>query len=254
MKNQNKQSIIILCGGMSKRMGEDKGSMLIQKTPMIIHVLETITPQINEVIIVLNDRKRISKYKLMIDKYLKKFNKKFNFKLIFVEDEIKDKGPMSGIMTGLKNISSEYGLILPCDSPFISKEYIKNMFKILNEIKSFHKDVDGIIPFHLKKKLETEKNNENETKFPKSGFYKDGELKNLIIENTEPLHSIYKKNTNKTIESLLKQNEMKVKSLIKLINPYFILIDENKNNNTNKRSIYNISSSNFKNINYKKDI
>ena len=282
MKSQSSQSIIILCGGMSKRMGQDKGSMKIQEVPMIIHVLEAITPQINEVIIVLNDRDRIAKYKSIIDSYLKKLNKKFNFNLIFLEDEIKNKGPMSGIMTGLKNISSEYGLILPCDSPFISNEYIKNMFEILDEIKSLYNNVDGITPFHFKKKLENEdkneknniktnkkvngklnrktkendnkKNNKNEIDIPKSGFYKEGVMKNFIIENTEPLHSIYKKNTYKTIESLLEQNEMKVKSLIKSINSYFILIDEYKDNSTNKKLNYNISSSNFKNINYKKDI
>lgn len=286
MKNQSSQSVIILCGGMSKRMGQDKGSMKIQETPMIIHVLEAITPQINEVIIVLNDRDRIAKYKSIIDSYLKKLNKKFNFNLIFLEDEIKNKGPMSGIMTGLKNISSQYGLILPCDSPFISNEYIKNMFEILDEIKSLYNNVDGIIPFHFKKKLENEdkneknniktnkktnkkingklnrktkendnkKDNKNEIDIPKSGFYKEEVMKNFIIENTEPLHSIYKKNTYKTIESLLEQNEMKVKSLIKSINSYFILIDEYKDNSTNKKLNYNISSSNFKNINYKKDI
>lgn len=286
MKSQSSHSIIILCGGMSKRMGQDKGSMKIQETPMIIHVLEAITPQINEVIIVLNDRDRIAKYKSIIDSYLKKLNKKFNFNLIFLEDEIKNKGPMSGIMTGLKNISSEYGLILPCDSPFISNEYIKNMFEILDEIKSLYNNVDGIIPFHFKKKLENEdkneknniktnkknnkkvngklnrktkenynkKDNKNEIDIPKSGFYKKGVMKNFIIENTEPLHSIYKKNTYKIIESLLDQNEMKVKSLIKSINSYFILIDEYKDNSTNKKLNYNISSSNFKNINYKKDI
>ena len=266
MKIQSNQSIIILCGGMSKRMGQDKGSMQIQETPMIIHVLEAITPKINEVIIVLNDRDRIAKYKSIIDSYLKKLNKKFNFKLIFVEDEIKNKGPISGIMTGLKNISSEYGLILPCDSPFISNEYIKNMFKILDEIKSLYTDVDGIVPFHFKKKLENEekngknkgndneKDNENEIDLPKSGFYKEGVIKNFIIENTEPLHSIYKKNTYKAIESLLEQNEMKVKSLIKSMNSYFILIDEYKDSSTNKKLNYNISNSNFKNINYKKDI
>ncbi len=44
MKSQSSQSIIILCGGMSKRMGQDKGSMKIQEVPMIIHVLEAITP------------------------------------------------------------------------------------------------------------------------------------------------------------------------------------------------------------------
>ncbi len=101
-------------------------------------------------------------------------------------------------------------------------------------------------------KMIMKKNNENEIDLPKSGFYKEGVMKNFIIENTEPLHSIYKKNTYKTIELLLEQNEMKVKSLIKSMNSYFILIDEDKVISTNEKLNYNISGSNFKNINYKK--
>ena len=43
------------------------------------------------------------------------------------EDKIKNKGPMPGIMTGLGEIKSEYALILPCDSPYVSENYIKTM-------------------------------------------------------------------------------------------------------------------------------
>ena len=58
--SENIKSCIILCGGKSSRMGQDKGSMIIQDKPMIKHILSTLNHHINEVIIVLNDQDRIA--------------------------------------------------------------------------------------------------------------------------------------------------------------------------------------------------
>ena len=111
MTNENIKSCIILCGGKSSRMGQDKGSMIIQNNPMIKHVLSTLNHHISEVVIVLNDEFRINKYNEFINP------DDYAYAITFVEDKIKNKGPMPGIMTGLSNINSDYALILPCDSP-----------------------------------------------------------------------------------------------------------------------------------------
>lgn len=219
MNCENIRSAIILCGGMSRRMGEDKGSMKIDEKPMIIHLLESLNYQIDEAIIVLNDTKRISKYKSLISEYIN-----FDFDIIFVEDEIKNKGPLSGIMTGLKAISSDYGLILPCDSPYISSDFVNYMFKTLNDLNS-NKTIDGLVPCYN---------------------CEDTNLKKVILDNSEPLHSIYKKETYPIIEDLLKSDEKQVKSYINLINSYFIPISKDSNSKINEI--------NFKNINYKNDL
>ena len=67
MTNENIKSCIILCGGKSSRMGQDKGSMIIQNNPMIKHVLSTLNHHISEVVIVLNDEFRINKYNEFIN-------------------------------------------------------------------------------------------------------------------------------------------------------------------------------------------
>ena len=54
-KSENIKSCIVLCGGQSRRMGQDKGSMFIQGKPMIKHILSTLNHEMNEVIVVLND-------------------------------------------------------------------------------------------------------------------------------------------------------------------------------------------------------
>ena len=132
MNSKKQHSCIILCGGQSRRMGQDKGSMIIQDKPMINHILSTLNNEINEVIIVLNNKDRIDKYKNFIKK------EDYNFKITFAEDEIKNIGPMSGILTGLKHITSDYALILPCDSPYVTEKLIENIF---NELDSDHQAI-----------------------------------------------------------------------------------------------------------------
>jgi len=229
MKEKSIRSVIIICGGMSRRMGEDKGSMEIDKKPMIIHVLEALTSQIDEAIIVLNDSERVIKYKVLIQGNSKNtdiYYNSFDFDIKFVEDEVKNKGPLSGIKTGLKAISSEYALVLPCDSPYISSDFVNYMFNLLEKFIEDNVDIKAIIPYHT-----CENDNSNS--------------KNLILENCEPLHSIYKRENYSIIEDLLDSDEKQVKSFIDIIDSYFIPIDNGENSK--------ITGINFKNINYKDD-
>ncbi len=187
--NENIKSCIILCGGKSIRMGQDKGSMIIQNEPMIKHILSTLNNQINEAVIVLNNKERIDKYCDFIDP------KDYTYNITFVEDKIKNKGPLPGIMTGLSQITSNYALILPCDSPYVSKKYINTIF---NEIED---NCQAVVPYHdIENKLKT----------------------------SEPLHSIYNKNILSEIERLISEDTLHIKGLIEKIDAKFVLIDNKK--------------------------
>lgn len=187
--SENIKSCIILCGGKSSRMGQDKGSMIIQDKPMIKHILSTLNHHINEAIIVLNDEERIARYEEFINP------DDYSFNLFFEEDEIKNRGPMPGIMTGLGKITSDYALILPCDSPYVSANYINTIF---NEIDD---EYQAIVPYH------------------------DSENK---LKTSEPLHSIYNRNIIPEIEKLIGEGTLHIKGLIEKIDTKFILIDNKK--------------------------
>ena len=276
MKNENLRSAIVLCGGESRRMGQDKGSMIINKKPMILHILQTLNTQIDEVILVLNDIERIANYQKIIQNY---FNNnvlvEFSYDLIFLEDEIKGHGPLSGIMTGLENVSSNYALVLPCDSPFVDINFVNFMFDRLNKtlasnfhninvnnninnsynsnnnnnnnnLKNNHIDdlnvIDAIVPYHYKNKESNQNSTFKYSNNSNNSFFLNNEneiIKNFLLNNCEPLHSIYKKNNYKKIRKLLNSNIYDVKSLLTNINSYFLLID-NENS--------------FKNLNTKEDI
>ena len=183
------KSSIILCGGQSRRMGKDKGSLIIKDKPMIKYILSTLNNEIDEVIIVLNDSKRIDKYMEFINP------EDYSYKLKFVEDKIKNKGPSSGILTGLENISSEYAIVFPCDNPFVTKNTIQTLFNELSD------NIQAVVPYH------------------------DPEDK---LKTSEPLHSIYNKNIIPIINEQILNDSLHIKGIIEKIDTKFVLIDNKK--------------------------
>lgn len=170
-------------------MVQDKGSMIIQNKPMIKHILSTLNNQIDEAIIVLNDQVRVDKYTEFINP------EEYTYSITFLKDKIKSKGPISGIMTGLSEIKSDYALILPCDSPYVSKDYIQTIFSQIDT------NYQAIVPYH-------DENNK--------------------LKTSEPLHSIYKKDIITEIEKLVNKDVLHIKGLIEKITTKFILIDNKK--------------------------
>lgn len=112
---------IILAGGKSSRMGEDKGLMLFEEKPMIQHIIDRIKPLVNHVIIISDN----SSYQ--------------QFGHPVFEDLIKGKGPMAGILTGLQHSTTNKNVILSCDVPFVNEVLIKLL--IANA-----KNTDVVIP------------------------------------------------------------------------------------------------------------
>lgn len=213
------KSCILLCGGMSTRMGEDKGIMLLNNKPLLIHILEKLETHVNEVILVLRDSIQVEKYQDILSKYSlqespknqnqKGANYNFSFDLKMVSDKIKNQGPLAGIYTGLSNINSDYSLVIPCDSPYISQAFLDNIFSIL---KNSEMDYDALVP----------------------------QWDELHIE---PLHSIYHKRTGPLIEKLILDEIRDVKSFIKELNVYFIDV-----------KLLDPSLKSFKNLNRPQDL
>lgn len=220
-------------------MGQDKGSMIIQDKPMILHILDKLNYKINDAVIVLNDVERVAIYEELLNQYSEDtIYNKFDYKISFVDDEIKGKGPLSGIMTGLKNIKTNHAIVLPCDSPYIEPNYIDKMFKLLEETDF----PDALIPFNK------EINHEKDLLSEYNLFKNKNKLRKLTeedkIKQSEPLHAVYSKNSGLLIEDLIKEDNLFIKDFIRKIdNKEFIFIDDNL-----------IKEINFKNINRIEDL
>ena len=116
-------NVIILAGGKSSRMGEDKGLMSLFGKPMIGYVIDTVHELTDHITIVSNN-----------DQYNQ-------FGLDVIKDEIPDKGPLGGIYTGLQHSKFDQNIILSCDIPYIKIGLLKYL---LQQSKGY----DITIPIH----------------------------------------------------------------------------------------------------------
>ena len=99
---------IILSGGKSTRMGENKSLMKIGDKTVIERTLTLMHSLFQEVILITNTPEE---YKFL------------NIPLF--EDIYKYMGPLAGIHSGLLNSRTESNFIISCDIPLITKEIIE---------------------------------------------------------------------------------------------------------------------------------
>lgn len=123
-----RKTAIILAGGSSERFGQEKGLVEFSGKPLILRVIERIEGVAEEIIVVVRseDQKRL--YSPILGSRIE----------IFL-DMGAPGGPLTGALTGFSNAAGEYSLLLPCDTPFISKDVIDLMFEISS-------NVDAVIP------------------------------------------------------------------------------------------------------------
>lgn len=125
-----KMTAIILAGGKSSRLGYDKAFIKIKGASLIKRQLNTLKKLFKNLIIVTNNP----------DNY--------RFKGIkVIPDIIPNRGPLSGIYSGLMASNTLYNFVLACDMPFINSELIKYMIKSKDKF-------DAVVP-KLKKGYET---------------------------------------------------------------------------------------------------
>jgi molybdopterin-guanine dinucleotide biosynthesis protein A len=115
-------SCIILSGGRAVRMnGVDKGLVLLQSKPLIQHVIERLTPQVDEILV--NANRELAQYQA--------------FGYTVLRDEVEDfLGPLAGFSLGLKHGKHDFVLTVPCDSPLLPVDLAQRLMAALIEHKA----------------------------------------------------------------------------------------------------------------------
>lgn len=124
MKN-NKVTGIILAGGASSRMGNDKGLCNYKGKPLIFYAINVLNTICDDIIISSNNPESYSS---------------FGYKI--VADEIKKIGPLGGIYSCLKYSQTTDNLIISCDMPHLTSEL---MYSLL----SFSAQYDIVVSQHV---------------------------------------------------------------------------------------------------------
>jgi molybdopterin-guanine dinucleotide biosynthesis protein A len=113
---------IILAGGNSSRMGQDKTMLPVCDRPMVEHVYEQLRPYFKQIIVSTNN---ITRHSFLGAKV--------------VEDEASGKGPLMGIASSLKASAHDVNFVIACDIPEIDTGLIRAMLRQVG-------DYDAVAP------------------------------------------------------------------------------------------------------------
>ena len=114
---------IILAGGKSSRMGQDKGLLEFQGKRLVEYSIELLKPLCSELLISVNQ----AGYK--------------QFGIERIADQYKNCGPVGGLHAALNASSNEWNLVISCDTPFLNRELFDLLLK--NQ-----QDQMAVIPSH----------------------------------------------------------------------------------------------------------
>ena len=112
-------SVVILAGGFSKRFGEDKALLKLAKKPLILHILDRIITITDAAIVVVSSKNQVEHYSRILPTTVE-----------IVKDEYEIRTPLVGAMTGFKHAKGKYTLLLPCDTPFVSRSVAALLLKL----------------------------------------------------------------------------------------------------------------------------
>ncbi len=121
---------VILAGGKSCRMGQDKSILPINGKPIIEHIFEQIRPCFEQVLISSNDREKFAF--LGVD---------------VIPDKIPGQGPLMGILSSLEASTHDLNFVVACDVPTINHAFIRKMIRAVD-------GYDGVIPVTKDSKYE----------------------------------------------------------------------------------------------------
>jgi molybdopterin-guanine dinucleotide biosynthesis protein A len=119
------RAAIILAGGFSKRLGQDKGLAKLAGKPLVLHTLERASEVVDEVLVVVSSGHQKELYSLLIPKETR-----------IVIDAESTRSPLVGALSGLANVNAEYSLLLPCDTPFVSCKVVQLLFEVCGGVEA----------------------------------------------------------------------------------------------------------------------
>ena len=185
---------LLLAGGKGSRMGfKEKALIDIDGRPLISYVIDALEKVVDNIIISVRDTQQ--------GKVLGEFLPDYKF----TYDASENKGPISGILSGLEACEDEYCFIAACDMPFLDEKVIRMLFQQCE-------DYDATIP-----------------------RWDDGFL--------EPLHAVYStepmiRETKKAIE----RDEKIILAPLSGLNVNYVEIDDIKNIDPDLRTFMNVNT------------
>ena len=177
---------IVLAGGENKRMGVDKAFLTVAGIPMIEHVLRALGSVVNQIIIVTNSPERYRAYPARV-----------------VTDRLDQRGPLTGIYSGISSSESEYNVVVACDMPFLNAG-------LLSYLMELAPGYDAVVPG--------------------------------VGKMAEPLHAVYSKRLLPVIEERIREDERRIQGIFGRANVRYVTDNEIRRFDPERRSFINLNT------------
>jgi molybdopterin-guanine dinucleotide biosynthesis protein A len=162
----------VLAGGKSSRMGTDKGLIDFRGKKMIEHALHSL--KVSHQISIISD----------IEDY-----RQFGYRMY--RDIYKNCGPLGGIHSVLHNSNSDWNIVMSCDLPFVTSDFLLFLLKKING-----NPCDAIAPVHDNK--------------------------------VEPLCALYHKTCLPKLEDMILKKELKMQTVLEKLNTLYVEVPKQK--------------------------
>ncbi len=125
-------SAIVLAGGQSKRLGQDKALLELEGRTLIERIVTRMAQIGAEVIVVTNAPQKFAHLEARL-----------------VSDAYPQKGSLVGIYSGLQAAHHHHSLVVACDMPFINLDLVRHMIGLAPGYDVVIPEVDGWLePLH----------------------------------------------------------------------------------------------------------
>jgi molybdopterin-guanine dinucleotide biosynthesis protein A len=113
------KSAIVLAGGFSGRLGQDKGLLQLAGKPLVRHVLDVVGPIVDERIVVVSSEVQAEAYAKVVGSGVS-----------VLVDACDVQSPLVGAVTGFEGARGECAVLLPCDTPLVSRDVVLLLFEL----------------------------------------------------------------------------------------------------------------------------
>jgi len=176
---------IVLSGGSAKRLGGEKPFRRFGEGYLIEAPIKVLVEMRIPFVVVFKHLKYLGREDIQKIRYiLSRYRQGITWDVVY------NRGPVVGILSGMRVIDGDWILVLPCDTPFINRESLENLLSYMETAESNNHLC--IVPRH-----------------------ENGHI--------EPLFSLYSRSSLKVLERLLKKRrEFPLREFIERLNPLYI--------------------------------
>jgi len=124
---------VILAGGNSRRLGEEKSLLMFEGRPLICWTAEKLCEEADEIVVVARDEAHAGR----LEETIAEFVREPEPKVTFTWDSVAGYGPVAGLYAGMRRARGRFAFATGCDLPFLNPRVVERLFELADEEQGY---------------------------------------------------------------------------------------------------------------------